>query len=104
MDVPPAIRQTKEFKQMSIKENQTWNDDAQTSVLTSVDIDRTGAGGIPPIGVGKGILPIVTTLTLTFVELEPLVRLSTSGIITNRSGAQLSAQLGGFNPVLYGEG
>lgn len=104
MDVPPAIRQTKEFKQMSIKENQTWNDDAQTSVLTSVDIDRTGAGGIHPIGVGKGFLPIVTTLTLTFVELEPLVRLSTSGIITNRSGAQLSAQLGGFNPVLYGEG
>ena len=89
----------KSFKELSLRDNEVWNDNAQTSVLTSVDIDRTGAGGIHPIGVGGGFLPIVTTMTLTFVEIEPLVRL-TSGLITNRSGAQLSAQYGQGSGVI----
>jgi len=89
----------KSFKQMTFRENQVWNDDAQASVLTSVDIDRTGAGGVHPIGVGGGFLPIVTTMTLTFVEIEPLVRLA-SGLITSRSGAQLSAQFGQGSSIL----
>ena len=92
----------KSFKEMSLRDNEVWNDNAQTSVLTSVDIDRTGAGGVHPIGVGGGFLPIVTTMTLTFVEIEPLVRL-TSGLITNRSGAQLSAQYG-QGSAIFGDG
>ena len=93
----------KSFKQMTLRENQVWNDDAQASVLTSVDIDRTGAGGVHPIGVGGGFLPIVTTMTLTFVEIEPLVRLA-SGLIASRSGAQLSAQFGqGSDLPLFGD-
>mgnify|MGYP003118300160 CR=1 FL=1 len=92
----------KSFKKMSLRDNEVWNDNAQTSVLTSVDIDRTGAGGVHPIGVGGGFLPIVTTMTLTFVEIEPLVRL-TSGLITNRSGAQLSAQYG-QGSAIFGDG
>jgi len=93
----------KDFKQMTLRENQVWNDDAQASVLTSVDIDRTGAGGVHPIGVRGGFLPIVTTMTLTFVEVEPLVRLK-SGLIASRSGAQLSAQFGqGSDLPLFGD-
>ena len=93
----------KDFKQMTLRENQVWNDDAQASVLTSVDIDRTGAGGVHPIGVRGGFLPIVTTMTLTFVEIEPLVRL-TSGLIASRSGAQLSAQFGqGSDLPIFGD-
>ena len=98
-NIPPDIRQTKKFEEMTLRENDVWNDNAQTSVLTSVDIDRTGAGGVHPIGVGGGFLPIVTTMTLTFVEIEPLVRLA-SGLITNRSGAQLSAQYGQGSSIL----
>ena len=90
----------KSFKKMSLRDNEVWNDNAQTSVLTSVDIDRTGAGGVHPIGVAGGFLPIVTTMTLTFVEIEPLVRL-TSGLITNRSGAQLSAQYGQGSDIIF---
>ena len=72
-------------------EQQVWTDDAQASVLTSVDIDRTGAGGVHPINVGGDkLLPIVTTLTLTFVEIEPLITVDTVDLITNRSGAQIS--------------
>lgn len=101
-NIPPEQRRTKKFEEMTLRENDVWNDNAQTSVLTSVDIDRTGAGGVHPIGVGGGFLPIVTTMTLTFVEVEPLVRLA-SGLITNRSGAQLSAQYNQGSDI-FGDG
>tara|TARA_R100000455_G_C6245918_1_gene103647 strand:+ start:100 stop:807 length:708 start_codon:yes stop_codon:yes gene_type:complete len=78
------------IQKMSDIEQQVWTDDAQASVLTSVDIDRTGAGGVHPIKVGDAFLPIVTTLTLTFVEIEPLISVDTLDLITNRSGAQMS--------------
>ena len=76
--------------QMNDDDQSVWTDDAQASVLTSVDIDRTGAGGVHPIRVGDSFLPIVTTITLTFVEIEPLITVDTTDLITNRSGAQIS--------------
>ena len=84
-----------DYKALSQFEQSTWTDDAQISILSNVSIDRTGAAGITPISeattdsegnvTGTTILPIVTTLNLSFIEVEPLVKIAESRKIVNRS-------------------
>ena len=81
------------------EEQATWTDNAQISVLTNISIDRTGANGLTPIS-GKfdddQILPIVTTLNLTFNEVEPNMLVRESLDFVNRSTAFISGT--GYDP------
>lgn len=65
-----------------------WAGQPQTSVLTAVTVNRTGAGGafsVTDKSGGSVPKPLVTNLSLTFTELEP--NLQNLGEIISRSAA-----------------
>jgi len=64
-----------------ISSSKLWAGQPQTSVLSSVTVNRTGAGGAYSVD-GK---PLVTNLSLTFTELEPNLQLN--GNLLSRSAA-----------------
>ena len=86
-------------KKLDKEEQATWTDNAQISVLSNISIDRTGANGITPVS-GKfdddQILPIVTTLNLTFNEVEPNMLVRESLDFVNRSTAFVAGT--GYDP------
>ena len=60
----------------------TWTGFSQTSVLTDVRVNRTGAGGAFSTPIGD---PIAITLSLSFTELEPNLRFPGSNVIGSNS-------------------
>ena len=60
----------------------TWTGFSQTSVLTDVRVNRTGAGGAFSSPEGD---PIAITLSLAFTELEPNLRFPGSNVIGSNS-------------------
>ena len=60
----------------------TWTGFSQTSVLTDVRVNRTGAGGAFSSPIGD---PIAITLSLSFTELEPNLRFPGSNVIGSNS-------------------
>ena len=74
-----------------IASGKLWAGQPQTSVLTSVTVNRTGGGGVYAVkdsGVGftDEPQPLVTNLSLTYTELEPNLQ-DDNGNIISRSAA-----------------
>ena len=75
-----------------IASGKLWAGQPQTSVLTSVTVNRTGGGGVYSVkdsGIGRGgdgPQPLVTNLSLTYTELEPNLQ-DDNGNIISRSAA-----------------
>jgi len=67
------------------KRQQQWDMSPQVSVLRSVQIDKTGAGGPYGFGHRGGPEPTTTILTLQFQELEPNLRDPATGNLVSRS-------------------
>ena len=67
-------------------ERKEWSFDPQVCVLESVAVDRTAAGKAYAVGRSE-FLPAVWKLSLTFKELEPLVRSQISDRLVSRSAS-----------------